>query len=1299
MGFLVIGTYVMVLTVYAAGAAYHRKSKRAQGKERASPMSLVARAQKARKRRQSKSELEEEEETAAAGSEGFVVPPPPSSTPPPLLDEGEEKENEEGKHAEEDLTEVEAFNSSDDDAPVKPKTKRRGSYRAQQRRQEDSDEGNREGAGGDIVMVKSNAITAKAGSDLPGKSADKDTDVPLTTKEQRHVACARALTQYHSALWRFRHVVIILFALVVGLGAWYAQRLEPAKQMMGLLSPSSNLEMMKQLDDGDLAVCREGIIYPDCAYNRYSDSGIFKVPATFTQGVEEEFKQEESNGSGDDSSEGSSGVNTRTSADEASGAGEIVGQCVSGILGGWVLAIMGALLLYVAAALVCSPLRFVDLERRSRDDDKKKLVAPIPTSKSGNTRSKRGAGNEDGSDGDISMSDFLKEISDESARSAEICLPLPGVCQSLLGVALRLLHSPQQLQQEKFWRQRGGKNGKNSSKKKKTTTTAMVVRSPDRLTPLKDGPNSKKRSPNSKKRSLKKGGAPASPASSVTGLSPNMVRRKVQRSAEVEARKAARMAVLRLGTGLGIAAVGVVAAAVALISSMCGLCCGLSSAPQFEEQAHMAGMLLLFAVIGLTPLVGHWWRAFGTSAGPKRTWACVPAMVQQSAVPSIMLSVGWLTLLCITTFLLTAGSSLGDNGQAAATTAVYTVQTSDDHTQARASGSSSDTMTPRRKFLAGTTSLLLSFVFWIAAYTLLVNIEDVLRMYVPYVALRVRKPTDDIGDGSSDPLSPKKKKEEDVQHPSPFLKKGVLSCCGGWDYGWWESTVDITDTIPACLAGLSAVVCAAVGLMLLLSNEETNAAIDTDMSYWSVAAYCFACSLFCALVAYACHTMSAPRICMPCKGSTKVGVKCLRPYRRNGSADASASARGFPTFVAVALACIFLSLGIVASVRATHGEGALSGGSSVPRKPVPTAAPSAAPSPSPSDPQELAVGGRRGKHAGFYGDYSYDQKGGMGLAVEQCARVEIMWGVRGADMTGVDPTNPDAVGKIEYQPGFGECMEEPQAQEAMLEVCDRLKHSVLVKYDGAEAYFKCMIIDLKNWLETSIEGKKYGWPTQCPHNFGSRRHNCFALAVEEYLQHGSLTSPYADVVGLTTPKSSAAPPLSEGVADTQLLFMMVSLRANFRGEQTASKVLPYHQDWELMLRKINTMLPNVGACGDPRATEAIHASETWVRMALEMEFVSGTRTACIVATVTSAAAVLVFVRDVQISLLVLLTVSGMLCAVLGSLVVMDIGLGFVEAVSLGVVVVRLPHFTWLYLCRIHRLSVHDLFGFISISRA
>ena len=94
MGFLVIGTYVMVLTVYAAGAAYHRKSKRAQGKERASPMSLVARAQKARKRRQSKSELEEEEETAAAGSEGFVVPPPPSSTPPPLLDEGEEKEQD-----------------------------------------------------------------------------------------------------------------------------------------------------------------------------------------------------------------------------------------------------------------------------------------------------------------------------------------------------------------------------------------------------------------------------------------------------------------------------------------------------------------------------------------------------------------------------------------------------------------------------------------------------------------------------------------------------------------------------------------------------------------------------------------------------------------------------------------------------------------------------------------------------------------------------------------------------------------------------------------------------------------------------------------------------------------------------------------------------------------------------------------------------------------------------------------------------------------------------------------------------
>jgi multidrug efflux pump subunit AcrB len=72
-------------------------------------------------------------------------------------------------------------------------------------------------------------------------------------------------------------------------------------------------------------------------------------------------------------------------------------------------------------------------------------------------------------------------------------------------------------------------------------------------------------------------------------------------------------------------------------------------------------------------------------------------------------------------------------------------------------------------------------------------------------------------------------------------------------------------------------------------------------------------------------------------------------------------------------------------------------------------------------------------------------------------------------------------------------------------------------------------------------------------------------------------------------------------------------------------------------------------------------------MVMELEFVSGTVASCAVAAVCSGVCVQAFVRDARLTLLVLAAVTGMLTMVLAGLVVLGIDLGFVEAVSLSIV--------------------------------
>ena len=86
------------------------------------------------------------------------------------------------------------------------------------------------------------------------------------------------------------------------------------------------------------------------------------------------------------------------------------------------------------------------------------------------------------------------------------------------------------------------------------------------------------------------------------------------------------------------------------------------------------------------------------------------------------------------------------------------------------------------------------------------------------------------------------------------------------------------------------------------------------------------------------------------------------------------------------------------------------------------------------------------------------------------------------------------------------------------------------------------------------------------------------------------------------------------------------------------------------------------------AGTAVHTSSMWARHASESELLRGALRGCALAAAGGLSAVCIFVRNLQVALLVLLTTAVQTAMVLGTLAAAGCGLGAVEALVLPIMV-------------------------------
>jgi hypothetical protein len=136
-------------------------------------------------------------------------------------------------------------------------------------------------------------------------------------------------------------------------------------------------------------------------------------------------------------------------------------------------------------------------------------------------------------------------------------------------------------------------------------------------------------------------------------------------------------------------------------------------------------------------------------------------------------------------------------------------------------------------------------------------------------------------------------------------------------------------------------------------------------------------------------------------------------------------------------------------------------------------------------------------------------------------------------------------------------------------------------------------------------------------------------------------------------------------------WVAIEVQSTFLDVDSGIVLQPYHHAWSAILNSIRHELAIAAGADAVEAADAVPAvlsAKAFVRMSVETEFQQGTVLACAITTACSVAAVLLFVQNLSITLLVLMTIVEMLALVGGALVLRGKGLGVVEAVSIAILI-------------------------------
>jgi predicted RND superfamily exporter protein len=129
----------------------------------------------------------------------------------------------------------------------------------------------------------------------------------------------------------------------------------------------------------------------------------------------------------------------------------------------------------------------------------------------------------------------------------------------------------------------------------------------------------------------------------------------------------------------------------------------------------------------------------------------------------------------------------------------------------------------------------------------------------------------------------------------------------------------------------------------------------------------------------------------------------------------------------------------------------------------------------------------------------------------------------------------------------------------------------------------------------------------------------------------------------------------------KVVSLAMRVAGRFHNEAPGTVLAAARGDWRRLMETVNSQSP-VGL------ENGVQVSQTWVRLAVELEFVNGTLYACAIATLCSFLAIVFFVQNLAISFYTTAVVLGMMVCMVATMVVRGKGLGVVEALSIAIMV-------------------------------
>lgn len=249
-------------------------------------------------------------------------------------------------------------------------------------------------------------------------------------------------------------------------------------------------------------------------------------------------------------------------------------------------------------------------------------------------------------------------------------------------------------------------------------------------------------------------------------------------------------------------------------------------------------------------------------------------------------------------------------------------------------------------------------------------------------------------------------------------------------------------------------------------------------------------------------------------------------------------------------------------------------------------------------------------------------------------QIELLWGIK-ADTSSTLLAYVNPYFKYsDYIVNRNFDMREPESQQFMEDWCVALHQSPLVHTIKPK---KCIISEFR----TYVERKRFvRFPVQ-PHEFDS--------LFGDFLEDTEYASMKDGLVGFHKRNFC------------KLMFMGVSVRADFKKQTGAWELLKVWNDWQVLLERYNQVAP-------PTVGKAIIVSDLFMSMATQVEAIMSTGLTIWVACVLVVLVVVACTGSLQMACLILVNLLFIVCFVIAWMSYLQMEFGGVEAIALTVLI-------------------------------